>query len=356
MNLRVCALIPDLWDLQAACGLFLVRQAKPGLLELEVWALEQELGHHCRLRKLAQVEDHALALCDQVEVPREDFGVLHHGMVFPRDGRILQDVIYDKLLPSFNSHLHVWNQDVVFCYLHISLPHNEPLTSVPFLVLTLHLSMVEAAPHSEYRLLVLSHGQLLQVVICLEQHLTHARTCQPLGLEHFRLHGIAILRIYWVQREHRLMALFAAHLQADRQVLQIHRCCWVDCASQADRLLTIYNQTYHSLWHIATHQLRHCAIVAWHLLFCVPTNAIFLSDKVLSLLLLLEASLLGLFHLMHKNLRKALSVDRVPTSLVAEIAQRKVAVVAQARVLPLAGTGIESTFMPELCVLGLAST
>mmetsp|Transcript_22368 Transcript_22368/g.34072 ORF Transcript_22368/g.34072 Transcript_22368/m.34072 type:complete len:259 (+) Transcript_22368:595-1371(+) len=94
-----------------------------------------------------------------------------------------------------------------------------------------------------------THGQLLQVIIRLEEYFADARACQPCGLEPFHLHrGLRVLNVHWIQREHRLPVVTAAHLQCGGQVLQIDGRSWIDRGGDAHRVsILIENHATHAL-------------------------------------------------------------------------------------------------------------
>mmetsp|Transcript_10277 Transcript_10277/g.28685 ORF Transcript_10277/g.28685 Transcript_10277/m.28685 type:complete len:320 (+) Transcript_10277:493-1452(+) len=101
---------------------------------------------------------------------------------------------------------------------------NEPFSRRPRVQAFL-LRIIKTAPHANNWLIVFAHGQLLQKIIGLEQHLAHAGARQPRGLEPFHLHVFLRCTGERIEREERLLPHLQPHLQCQRQVLQIHCTC-----------------------------------------------------------------------------------------------------------------------------------
>mmetsp|Transcript_66352 Transcript_66352/g.194192 ORF Transcript_66352/g.194192 Transcript_66352/m.194192 type:complete len:281 (+) Transcript_66352:2322-3164(+) len=133
------------------------------------------------------------------------------------------------LLSSLHAHCHARDQDVTVRHEDLRILHNEPRTSRPELVHPLRFREVEGALHADDGLLVLAHGQLLQVIVRLEHDLPKAGAHEPLWLEALLLHGAVtvFLAVQGVQRELRLPASLQAHLECQREVLQVDACCWL---------------------------------------------------------------------------------------------------------------------------------
>mmetsp|Transcript_60612 Transcript_60612/g.154024 ORF Transcript_60612/g.154024 Transcript_60612/m.154024 type:complete len:236 (-) Transcript_60612:498-1205(-) len=180
----------------------------------------------------------------------------------PRHGRVLEAARAAELLPGLHAQRQGGRQDAVLRNLHLCLPHNKPLTARPLLrnrvVTNLH-----AALHAKHRLLVCPHGQLLQMVVRLEHHLTNAGTREPLGLEALHLHGVlgmagaalgaplgaplgAALGVDGVQREEGLGALAPAHLQGDREILQVDGARGLDGRHHLHSVVLLQHQAAHT--------------------------------------------------------------------------------------------------------------
>mmetsp|Transcript_107929 Transcript_107929/g.337928 ORF Transcript_107929/g.337928 Transcript_107929/m.337928 type:complete len:207 (+) Transcript_107929:1427-2047(+) len=184
--------------------------------------------------------DHALPLSDQLKVVRERLGISHQRVVGARGLHVLQAVLALDLLPCLHGHSEVGYQCVVLGDLNLRLPDHEPLASIPLLHAALLLGEVEATLHAYDGLLVLPHGELLQVVVRLEEDIAHAGALQPLRLEVLQLHAAARLRPRTglhqrVQREGGLAALGVAHLEGQGEVLEVHGAGGVHGGQHADR-------------------------------------------------------------------------------------------------------------------------
>mmetsp|Transcript_20184 Transcript_20184/g.63113 ORF Transcript_20184/g.63113 Transcript_20184/m.63113 type:complete len:220 (+) Transcript_20184:371-1030(+) len=152
-------------------------------------------------------------------------------MVRPRRADVLQAVLAHQLLPCLNTHPDMWHQDLVLRHLHLGLPHDEPFAGVP-LIAPVPVGIVVAALHAHDRLLVLAHGELLQVVVGLEHDLARARASQPGRLVTLCLPlAPGALR---VQREDGVLPLATADLQGQAEVLQVHGRLWVARRRQVD--------------------------------------------------------------------------------------------------------------------------
>mmetsp|Transcript_90740 Transcript_90740/g.255808 ORF Transcript_90740/g.255808 Transcript_90740/m.255808 type:complete len:227 (-) Transcript_90740:377-1057(-) len=226
----MAALVPQLGDLQEAprCRLLERRareEAEPHVVQALVGA-QHELREQGRLSQLAQVEDHASALRDEVEVLRELLRVEHQRMVGTRDEGVLPARRCCDLLADLHGQVDAGHQDAVRGHLHLRLVHHEPLPGTPGIAAGPDPLVVEVqgAPHADDRLVVLAHGQLLQVVVGLEHDLANTGSRQPLGLEALHLHGrlrheLILGGLDGVQGEEGLAARRAADLESDGQVL-----------------------------------------------------------------------------------------------------------------------------------------
>mmetsp|Transcript_28498 Transcript_28498/g.74161 ORF Transcript_28498/g.74161 Transcript_28498/m.74161 type:complete len:404 (-) Transcript_28498:148-1359(-) len=217
------AVVPQLRDLEAAHGRGRRAELEPRLGELDA-RLQHELCDDRSLGDLAELVNNALALGDEVEVVREGLGVLHQRVIRPRERGVLQAGRAHQLLPGLDAHLEVGHEHGVLGDVELGLAHDEPLAGAPVLVEALDLGIVEAALHAHDWLLVLAHGQLLQVVVGLEHDLANTGSRQPLGLEALHLHGrlrheLILGGLDGVQGEEGLAARRAADLESDGQVL-----------------------------------------------------------------------------------------------------------------------------------------
>mmetsp|Transcript_173173 Transcript_173173/g.421225 ORF Transcript_173173/g.421225 Transcript_173173/m.421225 type:complete len:374 (-) Transcript_173173:240-1361(-) len=167
---------------------------------------------------------HALSFCDQIEIAREQLRILDQGVVRPSHWQVGRAMLLHLLLSSLHAHCHARDQDVTVRHEDLRILHNEPRTSRPELVHPLRFREVEGALHADDGLLVLAHGQLLQVIVRLEHDLPYARTHEPSRLEALRLHPpLRVLdQVHGVQGEEGLAALAPAHAQRQGEVLEIH--------------------------------------------------------------------------------------------------------------------------------------
>mmetsp|Transcript_24691 Transcript_24691/g.61784 ORF Transcript_24691/g.61784 Transcript_24691/m.61784 type:complete len:291 (+) Transcript_24691:2013-2885(+) len=223
----------------------------------------------------------------------------------------------------------------------LSFAHNEPLAGAPLVVTTLLLRVVKATLHAKHGLLILTHGQLLQVVVCLEHDLTHRCPRQPLRLEALLLHralraAAGPRRVDRVQREERLAALAAPHLQGNREILEIDRCPWLECRPDchgdiARGLVFDQGEATHALRHDAAIELLSCSDIRGHDTR-MPADFILRTTGLFELSLFLLALLLLLSHFPQHVLGHALSVHHrllLATAGVSIHAQREAALLAQ---------------------------
>mmetsp|Transcript_10805 Transcript_10805/g.20338 ORF Transcript_10805/g.20338 Transcript_10805/m.20338 type:complete len:303 (+) Transcript_10805:1015-1923(+) len=140
LDARIPSHVPQLRDLgvclRFGCFHDLLGHRIPRRIQ-SCFGVNQILGHHRRLGKLAQMEHNALALSDQVEVAGESVSKLLQRMVGQSHRGVLQALLGHHLLARFNTHLHVWDKCVVFSHADLRLLHHEPLTTGPSLVLVL---------------------------------------------------------------------------------------------------------------------------------------------------------------------------------------------------------------------------
>mmetsp|Transcript_49390 Transcript_49390/g.118828 ORF Transcript_49390/g.118828 Transcript_49390/m.118828 type:complete len:258 (+) Transcript_49390:1762-2535(+) len=239
-------------------------------------------------------------------------------MIWPSDGRVLDAMSSVDLLTCLNGHLNMRNQHVVLRELHLRGAHDVPLARAP-LAAGLARGEVEAAAHADDRLLLLAHGELLQVVVRLEQDLAHTGALQPLRLEVLQLHLLAQL---WqctglhhrVQREGRLAAFSVAHLEGQREVLEVNGAGRVHGGQNADVGALdafLQHQAAHAPRRGGQGELLRWANIQWDLLR-TPANAVGVpAGLLLGRLLLLQLLLLPPQIALHA-LSHALCVHWVP--------------------------------------------
>mmetsp|Transcript_97273 Transcript_97273/g.302897 ORF Transcript_97273/g.302897 Transcript_97273/m.302897 type:complete len:418 (+) Transcript_97273:1331-2584(+) len=191
-NLRVAAVLPQLGYFQAtACRCLLhrgpIHQAEPVVINVYA-SFHDELGKDGCLCNLSEVIDHALPFRNEIEVVSECRRILDHGVVRPGHGDVCDAVLAELELPSFHAHLDMRHQHVALSHEDLCIVDHKPSASRPLFSKALGFREVEGALHADYRLLVLSERQLLQVVICLEHGFTQTRAHQPLRFEPLRLH------------------------------------------------------------------------------------------------------------------------------------------------------------------------
>mmetsp|Transcript_39240 Transcript_39240/g.106178 ORF Transcript_39240/g.106178 Transcript_39240/m.106178 type:complete len:345 (-) Transcript_39240:180-1214(-) len=232
------------------------RQAQPLAAARVVAVVGQELGERGGLRQLAQVVHDADPLRNGIELPRERLGILDQGVVWPGDGRVL--VGAGDQLPSLNAHLHAGDQDVVLRDVDLRLQHDEPDPRVPLRPGDLAPRELPAAGHAGHRLLELAHGELLQVIVSLEEHVAHTRPGKPLRAEVLGQHGGRARGVDRVQREPWLSTLQEPHLQRNGEVVQVHGNPWVVGPGEAHReLVLVDRQAAHALG-IELHSKSSC--------------------------------------------------------------------------------------------------
>mmetsp|Transcript_88053 Transcript_88053/g.233778 ORF Transcript_88053/g.233778 Transcript_88053/m.233778 type:complete len:624 (+) Transcript_88053:547-2418(+) len=312
LDLRVATLIPELGNLQAAFLIGLHIEAEPRVLD-EHFVVHQELGKHGCLRKLAQVIDHALALCDEVKTMLEGLGVLHQGVVSAREECVLEAARTGDLLAGLDTHVYARDQGVLLRQVHLGPPDDEPLSGVPLNLLPLLLREIKAALHANHRLHILAHGKLLQVHVRLEHGLSEARACKPSWLKSLHLpEGLRTVQagLLWVQGEHGLAAITDADLQGQRQVFHIQCRCGVHRGRDAGHVaLLVKCQCVHAVGcHGKAHLLR-AGEIPWHLLE-VPANTVLIAPAALPLGVAALAGLLLTAGALQHQLGLALSMQK----------------------------------------------
>mmetsp|Transcript_41899 Transcript_41899/g.72607 ORF Transcript_41899/g.72607 Transcript_41899/m.72607 type:complete len:265 (+) Transcript_41899:314-1108(+) len=226
-------LIPELRDFHRAWHLLLTDWLEPRLLQRCAHILLQELCECAGLRELTKVVDCTPALSNQIEVAGKLFCVLHQRMVQSGELLVLQNIRPLHLLARLNTHLQHWDENVSIRHLDVRLLDDKPLACVPLVSHAIVLIVIEATLHAHDWLVILTHGELLQVNVSLEHDLSNAGSLEPIWLETFHLPLAVrsvqpILRILArVQREQRLAAFRSAHLQCQAEVFQIHGSCGV---------------------------------------------------------------------------------------------------------------------------------
>mmetsp|Transcript_728 Transcript_728/g.2431 ORF Transcript_728/g.2431 Transcript_728/m.2431 type:complete len:212 (-) Transcript_728:572-1207(-) len=193
-----------------------------------------------------------------------------------------------------------------------------------------------AALHANHRLLVLTHGQLLQVVVRLEQHLANVRPCQPCRLEPLHLHRILGIKrvaasIDWVEGEERLPVFAPAHLERSREVLQVHGCSWLHGRGKAHGVgLIVKHQAAHTLRRVARRSC--CSVSIAGDVLSLPSDIELLAASLLDLSLLLLPLLLLLLQVQQHELRGAFAMHKTAcrvSSRVGNLADGETAVGAQ---------------------------
>mmetsp|Transcript_7104 Transcript_7104/g.16126 ORF Transcript_7104/g.16126 Transcript_7104/m.16126 type:complete len:282 (-) Transcript_7104:886-1731(-) len=228
---RVATHIPQLWDfrmrLRSGVAHQLICQVVPSGIHRDL-GIHQVLGHHRSLCQFKKVEDHTLALSDEVEVSTEGIRELLQWMGGSGHRCIFQTLLCDNLLTSFHSHFDEWHQSLVLCQAHLSLPDHKPFAACPGPFLVRELRPVKHAQHASYWHFILTKGQLLQEVIGLEHDITNTGSSQPAGFIHLLLWSLLqVLRVNRIQGEQGLPGCSLADLQGQEQILQVHSSCWL---------------------------------------------------------------------------------------------------------------------------------
>merc|ERR1740123_521231 len=304
VDLTIVALIPQLWNLQALVGpafgwkfhrlryeSWCLRRIDPRLLEVHT-AVDKVLREDCRFRKLAQVEDHAFPLRDQIEIVSKCLRIPLEWVVRPSDFRVLQlPMSIHVLLPSLDAHSDMRYNYMVLGEIYVGLPHHEPFSGIPLLIVILLEREVETTLHADDRLLVLAHGEFFQVVIGLEEHVAHTCAHQPIGLETLYLHRVVFFVVRWVQREEGFTVLHAPHLKRDRKVLQVHRPCWLKRRNDTGCAYVLWDpQAYHTLrLEKAAHLLCNTNVAGYTR--NLPADIVLLTARALQLSLFFPAPL-----------------------------------------------------------------
>mmetsp|Transcript_28393 Transcript_28393/g.59129 ORF Transcript_28393/g.59129 Transcript_28393/m.59129 type:complete len:436 (+) Transcript_28393:1849-3156(+) len=183
-------------------------------------------------------------------------------------------ILIDELRSSLHAHLDARNQSAVLRHLNLGLPDYEPLPTIPFTgALELLRPVVARASHADDRLVILTHGKLLEVVVRLEEHLPDTRARQPSGLVVLHLNGVRVNGVHRVQRKQRLTALLHADLQCHRKVLQVHSPRRVSRRSNVNRAILVQDQATHAAWKEVESQLDGGADIAGDALHS-PTDAV----------------------------------------------------------------------------------
>mmetsp|Transcript_105608 Transcript_105608/g.256491 ORF Transcript_105608/g.256491 Transcript_105608/m.256491 type:complete len:384 (-) Transcript_105608:234-1385(-) len=250
----------------------------------------------------------ALPFRDEVKVARECLCILHQRVVWPRDGRIVDAIaVAVQLLAGLHPHLHRGHHDVVLGQLHVRLADDEPLAALPALVQTLCHGNVKAAGHANNRLFILAHGELLQVVVCLEHNLASTGARKPRRLEALDLHGVlGVGHVHGVQGEEGLPLVAAPDLQGGGEVLQVDGRRGLHGRGDAHGVVLLQHQAAHAPRQPGLQPGRH--LYAPGDVLDLPANVILLTAVLLLAGLLLHESLLLLLQLPQHQLGQALSV------------------------------------------------
>mmetsp|Transcript_38173 Transcript_38173/g.122729 ORF Transcript_38173/g.122729 Transcript_38173/m.122729 type:complete len:503 (-) Transcript_38173:34-1542(-) len=267
-------------------------------------------------------------------------------MVRPRHRSVLEPIGTLDLFSCLNPHLQKGDQHPVLGNLHLGLSHDEPLAAAPLLVVLLAVD-VHATLHAQDRLLELPHRQFLEVVIRLEHDLSNSGAGEPLGLEALDLHGaIGIGRggphgVDRVQREERLGALAAAHLERRGEVLQVHGAGRLQGRSHLNGVVLLHFQAAQAFWHEAASQLLGRVHVPGDRRR-LPTDVELLVARLLQTGLALQPALLLAPQLADQILCPALTVHEVTCVLavaVGQLSQGQATVVTQGASLAI-GIGL----------------
>mmetsp|Transcript_134455 Transcript_134455/g.429426 ORF Transcript_134455/g.429426 Transcript_134455/m.429426 type:complete len:373 (-) Transcript_134455:398-1516(-) len=270
-------------------------------------------------------------------------------MVRPRHRSVLEPIGTLDLFSCLNPHLQKGDQHPVLGNLHLGLSHDEPLAAAPLLVVLLAVD-VHATLHAQDRLLELPHRQFLEVVIRLEHALSNAGAGEPLGLEALHLHGVlgmagaalrAALGVDGVQREEGLGALAPAHLQGDREILQVDGARGLDGRHHLHSVVLLQHQAAHTPRCESTSQLLRRLRIPRDAPR-LPTDVELLVARLLQTGLALQPALLLAPQLADEILCPALTVHEVRCVLavaVGQLSQGQATVVTQGASLAI-GIGL----------------
>mmetsp|Transcript_45105 Transcript_45105/g.84643 ORF Transcript_45105/g.84643 Transcript_45105/m.84643 type:complete len:319 (-) Transcript_45105:763-1719(-) len=278
--------------------------------------------------------DDTLPLCNQIEVVCELLGILDQRVTWSREGLVLDAVGPHFLLARLHAHPDSWHQDIAFCQQDVRLAHHKPLAGAPVLLEVSALGEFPAAPHSHHGLLILTLGQLFQVVVSLKEHLADTCACKPIGRVDLCLHTAlcqATFRHYWVQRKDWLPPLSQAHLQGERQVLQVHGLRRLERGRHSHGVRgLVEDHAAHAAGGVASQALSCGCAVGY--LTSTPTNLVLLTGGFLQLGVFFLRSCLLIFDLLQQHLCHTLTMDRdrlLVVSKVAQAAHRQTAVTAE---------------------------
>ena len=282
--------------------------------------IHQVFGHHRSLCQFTQVEDHTLALSNEVKVSTEGICELLQWMGGSGHRCIFQTLLCDNLLTSFHSHFDEWHQGLVLCQAHLSLPDNKPFAACPGPFLVRELRPVKHAQHASYWHFILTKGQLLQEVVGLEHDITNTGSGQPAGLIHLLLWSLLqVLRVNRVQGEQGLPGCSLAHLQGQEQILQVHSSCWLQggCDLHSARCFI-----QHQAAHAPAGGLTAQTCCQWPIrgdTVHAPANVILLAAAQFLLILPASTSVLLALSILHQDLGHALGVNAASSALPAFI-------------------------------------
>mmetsp|Transcript_79045 Transcript_79045/g.183388 ORF Transcript_79045/g.183388 Transcript_79045/m.183388 type:complete len:289 (+) Transcript_79045:1831-2697(+) len=257
-------------------------------------------------------------------------------MVWASDWGVLNAVGAVELLPRLDRHLNIRDEHVVLRHEHTRILDHEPLASPPLSVMSLLLGEIEAAPHANHRLVVFTHRELFQQVVCLKEHLASARSGQPRRLKPLPLHRVLgiISGARRIERESRLSALGDAATQREGEELQIHSSSWLtslrDTHGGFGVLLLVQHKAAHALRRTPVAQ-RACVLSILGDPVRSPPNVILVSGSCLPCCLSVLALLLLLLHLPHHEPRDALAMHLALSMCldIDEVAQRQAAMATQ---------------------------
>mmetsp|Transcript_84408 Transcript_84408/g.266466 ORF Transcript_84408/g.266466 Transcript_84408/m.266466 type:complete len:397 (-) Transcript_84408:15-1205(-) len=223
------------------------------------------------------------------------------------------------------------HDDKVVGHLDLRLPDHKPLARTP-LILRVAVAVVVAALHSNNRLLVLAHGELLQVVVGLEQNLANAGACKPGRFETLHLHRVLrVGHVHGVKGKQGFPLVAAPDLQRNGEILKVHGCRRLHGRGHLHGVVLPKHQAAHALGHWAVQPVGN--INGAGDVFNLPTNIEFLPALTLCLGLLLVKGLFLLLEFPEHELGQALAVQQRPLAAlggsVGHVPDREVAVAAE---------------------------
>mmetsp|Transcript_55092 Transcript_55092/g.172734 ORF Transcript_55092/g.172734 Transcript_55092/m.172734 type:complete len:385 (-) Transcript_55092:551-1705(-) len=296
-------------------------------------ALEEVPSQHRGARQVHELRHGGQRRGHLRKVLGDGLGHADHGVPLVGARRVHVAALAGHELPRVHAELAVRHQRAVLRHGHAGPADHEPLprgTAAALLLLGPGALAVEEA--GEARELPVAHADLLQLVVGLEEHLTHARASKPSGLEALLLHGVAVGGVHWIQGEKRLPALQQTDLHGQCQVLQVHRRRRLHGRHHACHALTIKRQAAEAKLRRPGQLLskRQRAGDA----FGLPPDVVLRTARLLRLRRLLLLGLRLRPEATQGELRKALAM-RQSCTIELEVPQGQAAVAAQAQALAI---------------------